>query len=334
MIEEPFRRSKKLVAVPARAFALGGACMALMVGGALMLTAEQPELETAPISQVEGAAALVEQERPQARAEALRPNPLRAKEDRSRAFYDGCLVGISGTNSNRCLYGDPGGKKTLILFGDSHAMQYFPALQRLAMENSWRLINLTKAECTPGEVSIRSMIADRVYTECDTWREESLRRIEQGGARAMVVMSGDTAYTPFGEDGEELLGKEGADALEEGYVKTLARIRAAGLQTTVIRDTPASASDVPSCVSEELQNLDSCAFERVRDRDKEFDVRAARRSPGAHLIDVTAEICPGELCRAVIGDALVYRDKSHLTATFARTLSPWIGAGLKETDLF
>ncbi|MBK5219911.1 MAG: acyltransferase [Thermoleophilia bacterium] len=334
VIEEPFRRSKKLVAMPSRAFALGAACMALMVGGALMLDDSQPTLKTAPLSQVKGAAALETEVVPQDSAEALRPNPLRAKDDRSQAFYDGCLVGIGGTNSNRCLYGDPDGTKTLILFGDSHAMQYFPPLEQLAMENHWRLIILTKAECTPGEVPIRSMVADREYSQCDAWREETLRRIEMSGSRAMVVMSGDTAYTPYGDEGQELTGKEGADALEAGYLKTLNRIHRAGLQVTVIRDTPTSSSDVPSCVSEDLQNLDKCAFERVRDWDKEFDVRAAKRSPHTFLIDVTAEICPGELCRAVIGNALVYRDKSHLTATFARTLSPWIGTGIKEADLF
>ncbi len=36
----------------------------------------------------------------------------------------------------------------------------------------------------------------------------------------------------------------------------------------------------------------------------------------------------------MIGNALVYRDKTHLTATFARTLSPWIGEGIKEAELF
>ncbi len=102
----------------------------------------------------------------------------------------------------------------------------------------------------------------------------------------------------------------------------------------VIRDTPASASDVPSCVSEDLQHLESCAFPRVHDWDLEFDDRAAKSDSGHHLIDVTAEICPGELCRAVIGNALVYRDKSHLTATFARTLSPWIDKGLEEAGFY
>ncbi|HWC09133.1 MAG TPA: acyltransferase family protein, partial [Solirubrobacterales bacterium] len=329
LVEEPFRRAQKLVLKPRRAFALGAACMAIAVGSAVLLDSSQPTLETAPISEVKGAAALTEQVEPQDKAVALRPTPLRAREDRSRAVYDGCLVGIGGTNSNRCLYGDPKGTKTLILFGDSHAMQYFTALERLALENHWRLITLTKAECTPGEVKIRSMVEEREYSQCEDWRELTLERIEQAGSRAMVVMSGDTAYTPYGENGEELSGRAASEAMEESYIKTIERIHGAGLQVAVLRDTPASASDVPSCVSEDLQNLDKCAFKRVHDWNLEFDVRAAESSPYAHLIDITDEICPGDLCRAVIGNALVYRDKTHLTATFARTLSPWIGEGIK-----
>lgn len=333
LVEDPVRRARTLARLPNRALALGAACMAVAVGAGLMLTDVQPSLKTAPISQVKGAAALGEQVRPQQSADAVRPNPLRARADRSRAFYDGCLVGITGTNSNRCLYGNPHGGRTLILFGDSHAMQYFAPLEELAEKNGWRLLALTKAECTPGEVKIRSMVADREYSQCDAWRQETLERIEEGGKRATVVMSGDTAYTAYGPEGEELSGTANADALEAGYTATIERIQKAGLQTVVIRDTPASASDVPSCVSEDLSHLEACAFKRVHDWDLEFDVRAAEATPGTHLIDLTAEICPGELCRAVIGNALVYRDKSHLTATFARTLSPWIEEGLRKAFL-
>ena len=192
--------------MPSRALALGAACMAVAVGAGVALTDLQPTLSTAPLSEVKGAAALGEQPTPQQQRQAVRPNPLRARADRSRAYYDGCLVGIDGTNSNKCLYGDPHGKRTLILFGDSHAMQYFPALEELANKNDWRLIALTKAECTPGEVKIRSMVANREYSQCDAWRQETLERIEEGGSRATVVMSGDTAYTAYGSKGEELSG--------------------------------------------------------------------------------------------------------------------------------
>jgi peptidoglycan/LPS O-acetylase OafA/YrhL len=332
-IEDPVRRSRALVRLPNRALALGLACTAVALGTGVMLTGLQPSLKAAPAAEVTGAMALADQPTPQARADAVRPSPLRASADRSRAFYDGCLVGIGGTNSNRCLYGDPHGKRTLILFGDSHAMQYFSAVEEVAKTHHWRLIALTKAECTPGEVPIRSMVADREYSQCDAWREDSLQRIEAASSKALVVMSGDTAYTPYDSEGGELSGPAAASAMQAGYVETLKRINRAGLQTVVIRDTPASASDVPSCVSEDLENLTACAFPRIYDPDKEFDVRAATHTPGAHLIDLTAEICPGDLCRAVIGNALVYRDKSHLTATYARTLSPWIEAGLREAEL-
>jgi hypothetical protein len=144
-------------------------------------------------------------------------------------------------------------------------------------------------------------------------------------------MSSDTAYTAYDAEGNELSGTANANALQAGYEKTIARIQAAGLHTVLIRDTPASSDDVPSCVSEDIDHLASCAFPLPREWDRNFDVRAAEGSPGTKLIDLTAEICPSDVCRAVIGNALVYRDKSHLTATFALTLAPWIGEDLRKS---
>jgi hypothetical protein len=51
------------------------------------------------------------------------------------------------------------------------------------------------------------------------------------------------------------------------------------------------------------------------------------------LVSFIADICPGEVCRAVIGNALTYRDKDHLTATFARTLEPMLESDLREDGL-
>jgi peptidoglycan/LPS O-acetylase OafA/YrhL len=333
LIEDPVRRMPTLARMPNRAIALGLACTAVALGVGIGLKAAQPSWHTAPLSEVRGAAALVDEAVPQETATALRPNPLRARADRSRGYYSGCLVGIEGTNSNKCLFGDPDGDRTLILFGDSHAMQYFPALEELAENHHWRLIELTKAECPPEELEVRSMVEDREYSQCDEWRESAFKRIEEGNEKVTVVMSGDTVYVPYGPNGEELAGNEAADAMEAGYLRTLKRIHEAGPRTVVIRDTPASSQDVPSCVSEDIQHLDRCAFQRPREWDREYDVRAAKAFPDTHLIDLTDEICPGEVCRAVIGNALVYRDKSHLTATFARTLEPMIESDFRAAGL-
>src|SRR3954469_6227997 len=244
LVEEPCRRSKRLVALPSRALALGVGCTAIALGASLLLVDLQPTLKTAPKSQVKGALALNAHAIPQASAEAVRPNPLTASSDRGQLFADGCLVGIAGTHSGHCRYGDPDGKRTLILFGDSHAMQYFPPLQAVAKRNHLRLIALTKAECTPAEVEVQSMVADREYSQCDAWREEELERIEMAARSTVVVMSSDTAYTPYGEDGEQLSGPAAADAMEAGYVATLQRLHKLGLRTVVIKVAPSSPDEL------------------------------------------------------------------------------------------
>jgi hypothetical protein len=335
-VENPVRRSRVLARMPNRALAIGAACMAIGIAAGLALTDLQPTIKTA--DQVAGAAALRNEPTPQQSAAAVRPNPLEAQNDRSREFTDGCLVGTEGTESSTCTYGDPNGAHTVVLFGDSHAMQYFPALEVLAERRHWRLVALTKRECPPGEVLVRSQIDEREYSQCDAWRENSLKRIEGEGPRTTVVLSGDAEYTPYdleehkNRETHQLHGRPAAQVLQAGYEQTLRRLDQAGFKPVVIRDNPAADFDVPSCVSENLNSLESCAFPWVRDKNKEFDVRAAQAT-GTPLIDVTPEVCPDDLCRAVTGNALVFRDKAHLTATYARTLTPWIGRALKKAGV-
>ena len=48
------------------------------------------------------------------------------------------------------------------------------------------------------------------------------------------------------------------------------------------------------------------------------------------LIDPLPILCPRRRCPSVMGHVLVYRNTYHMTATFARTLSPWLGRELPE----
>jgi hypothetical protein len=301
---------------------------ASIAGLALLLSSST----SATAGKVRGAAALAEEPVPQETAPTIRPDPVRAKADRGPIVADGCMVGVEGTRSRRCAYGTRRGRQTLILFGDSHAMQYFPALQRLAKKYHWRLYVLNKRECPPAAAPIRDKSGGQ-YVSCSRWRRNELRRILKGGRRTTVVMSGDTAYTAFNRHGLPLRGTPNSRALEHGYVATLRRVRHDGLRTVVIRDMPAAPRYMPGCVIENRNRLRRCAFRRIRHGAREFDVRAARAVAGVELIDLVPEVCPHGVCRAVIGNALTYRDSQHLTATFARTLSPWVAAGLREAGM-
>ena len=46
--------------------------------------------------------------------------------------------------------------------------------------------------------------------------------------------------------------------------------------------------------------------------------------PGVHVIDPVSRFCGPRRCPAVIGDVLVYRNSGHVTATYVKTMTPWL----------
>ena len=51
---------------------------------------------------------------------------------------------------------------------------------------------------------------------------------------------------------------------------------------------------------------------------------AAESEPRAVVVDLTRFFCDARRCLAVVGGALVHRDVSHMTTTFATTLGPYL----------
>ena len=184
-IEEPLRRSKMHLRRPRAILvaAIAGPAAAVLSGVALSAGVASPPALTA--DRAEGAGQLARTGRIQESATALRPRPVDAEADRGKPYRDGCLVEERGTRSPRCVYGARRPRATVVLFGDSHAMQLFPALEQVALRRGWRLVNLTKAGCPPSTASVVSPLSRRRYPECDAWRESALAPDRaRGAARA------------------------------------------------------------------------------------------------------------------------------------------------------
>jgi peptidoglycan/LPS O-acetylase OafA/YrhL len=191
LVEKPFLHSKTLTRFPRKALALGGACTASSVALGLGLFALTPTIPEAPEAQVAGAAALQNGHSLQKSANAVHPTPREAetKENRPQMYADGCHLNPPETEVPECVYGNPSSKTTVVLFGDSHAMQWFPALNELAKERDWRLVGLTKAACPPAEVHIYNASLRRAYRECDEWRERMLERTVHDENPSLIVTS-------------------------------------------------------------------------------------------------------------------------------------------------
>jgi hypothetical protein len=81
---------------------------------------------------------------------------------------NGCHDGRAGVRIRECIYGDRSSHTSIVLFGDSHAAAWFPALDLIGRQRHWRLVVMTKSGCPPAEVDI---VREGVpYRQCPRWR--------------------------------------------------------------------------------------------------------------------------------------------------------------------
>ena len=327
LIEERFRRSPKLNARPKTAVAIGASFTVVAVVLAVGIRAGDQAYETAPEQAVAGALAIEaadgtrKRARLQREADAIRPNPLLAREDRGRAFEDDCLLLAPATEPPDCVYGDPDSDVTVALIGDSHALQYSPTFIRLAEENGWRLELYMRAACVIAIVDYKS--------GCLEWLEIAFDEIAESEPHMVVMSTGTTSRYKVFEGEEQLSRDESQPYLVDGFRETSERLLETGAEVVLIRDQARSPFIVHECVAEAPADLGECAFEPTRIEKNAFDVEGIE-GLDVSMIDPMPILCPDNLCHGVMGNALVYRDSYHLSATFARTLAPWVQRRLPD----
>jgi hypothetical protein len=85
---------------------------------------------------------------------------------------------------------------------------------------------------------------------------------------------------------------------------------------------------VPACVLQHRANPSACDLSRTALDAAAYDVGMTKGITTAHAVDLTSLLCDVTKCPVTLGKYLVYRDNSHLTATFAAALTPYLGAKL------
>jgi peptidoglycan/LPS O-acetylase OafA/YrhL len=260
----------------------------------------------------------------------LRPSIGEARTDYPLPYQDGCHVKQEDTVSGPCEYGVRSSSTTVVLMGDSHALSWFPAVNRLAIDRGWRLVNLTKSACASADFSQWNPTLKRVYTECNQWRENTYRRIE-AEKPDLVLIANSRMFQAVGPDGTTILkGEARTEAWRQGMDSTLARITPAAGEVVLIGDTPRSMFDVPVCLSAHPGDTLACAtpFEKSVSLAWLAEEEAAAAAGGAGFVDPTPWVCPTGPCPAVIGNFMVLRDEHHLTTPFSGALWRRLGDAL------
>lgn len=352
LVENPVRYSAAVSRSPSFALSLGAnfSLAGVVAGVAVVLAVPQPTSDLAVANPTLGAAVLAAQPEgdlrgaPIDRAFAIRPDPLQAPEDVPDLYSKGCQQSVESSEVVSCEYGPDDYSVTIAVVGDSKVAQWLPALEVLAEQNRWRIVTYTKSRCPFATVSIT--IDGDEYTSCREWTDNVLAVLTDSPPDFVITSQGRKAARPDGATGTV---ESSADAMANGLRDTWSRLSTLGVQVIVLADTPQTGLNVYECVAENPDQLTRCTYDRAEGVAKSSTptlqkaVEASRAVQGqigdsesrglAAMIDLTSAICPTERCAPVIGDVLVYRQGSHITATYMTTLAPRLGEALESAGV-
>jgi peptidoglycan/LPS O-acetylase OafA/YrhL len=252
---------------------------------------------------------------------------LEARDTRARIYRDGCHLDINGVNPKICDYGLATSDTTVALFGDSHAVQWFPALEAIAIARGWHLISLTKSGCPSVSITVWTDALGRAYTECDRWRTAALDSIAV--LRPDLVVLGNFHWHKV-MDERKWTGP--------GWSSPPPRLWTRGLQATLDRlprtagivfleDTPNPHFDVPTCLIEQMPHTDRCTFPRnsaIAFALLRVEREAARANPRLILGDPADLICGRAVCSTFRNGESMFSDINHLSVRFSASLSGWL----------
>jgi hypothetical protein len=218
-----------------------------------------------------------------------------------------------------CEYGDVESDYRVAIIGDSHAANWFPTFERLAVERGWHLITHFKSAC-PESMAIKRNEVVEAETSCVSWNQEMATGNHIAAPYDLVVVSYSAAADSYDDSGTAIAGFLGA---WQKYIDD-------GSTIVVMADNPRNTPEVIECLVRHEASPSECSvpFDQAYPGTDNMVAAAARIPHTAVVIRTSDVFCRAGICDAAIGGVVVYRDSHHLTTTFATTLSPIVGERL------
>jgi peptidoglycan/LPS O-acetylase OafA/YrhL len=250
----------------------------------------------------------------------ITPPLSRQADDDVRTYADGCTVEYHGTDARDCAYGDPNGTRVIALYGDSHAAQWFPALETAAIANHWKLVVVTKAACATADIWSR-IDAARPYPECPQWRANAFPKLLASDADLVIMTQYSHRYDNR-PNGSLISRADWRDAL----ARPAGQLIAAGKKVLFLGDIPIPKRRLDQCLAAHPRSTTACNLSRAKSLDTGENAleQALATQIGATFYDPSDWMCAGDVCPAVIGNMAVYLDTDHLNNTYSGSLAPYM----------
>jgi peptidoglycan/LPS O-acetylase OafA/YrhL len=267
------------------------------------------------------------------------------------AMINNCNPSTYQTTVPSCAYGDVASSTTVVLYGNSQAQMWAPALAQLGTLDHFKLVPIAKPAC--GTFVDHSYIGPngQVSSICSDFVQWSITRINSLHPTVVIVASTPgTILKPGANPGQ--LNADGrlpsSSIIDPSTNRTVVDFRRlvhdlapSGAKIVLFGAIPQTYVHgvLPSpteCLLENTSNIQRCTLREPTLHNspwlRSFSLAAERA--GVTFINVDPMVCADGRCPPVIGDVLVKFDQLHLTGPFvnysARALGELLGTTLPQ----
>ncbi len=244
-------------------------------------------------------------------------------------------------NPSRCVFGDTRGSKTMVLWGDSHAFMWFPAVNAIAKTEHWKLVALIEYGCPVADVSVWNPFTKTPYKACDTFRKNMIAAINKLNPSLVIVTEAFSSMAASGGGASNTITTAQWQAALKTTLKELhsKKMRKLVIGATVLSTDP--GLDVPvQCLAANVTSIQTCTFSDTAAQQAQRAAESnAAKAESARYINVLPWTCTTATkpvsCSDIIGDSsgykVVYYSTGHITETYALWLKTVLGTALKPS---
>ncbi len=343
LIEDPVRRSPRLLRRGSWFAVVATVVVALLIAGSALaasaaIRAQAEQARADALAVIDSGAACIGAAAFGPGRDCARPfavtdltDPATAGQDVGSGVrvVDECKQTPEDSGVLTCEIGDTDSPTLHVaLLGDSHAGQFLEPLDSYGSANGWRVTTYLKTWCQgtgATDVAPPDNAQPGNIASCAAWGDAALSQIAADASVDVVVFANFTnQYT--------LPASAGRPIVPADFEVAWQRMLDAGKRVVVLRDPPNAAAVVPpQCIAQQLATYDPCPTPRAAALPADDPQwTAVQAMPEVAGVDLTDNFCDEETCHTLIGGLIVYFDSNHLTASYARTLAPYLGAAIED----
>jgi hypothetical protein len=226
-----------------------------------------------------------------------------------------CGASDGQTTNAICHFGRTSSPKSIVLFGDSHAEMWMPAILSMAETDNWDVRSLSKSACTPERWNDA-----RHWAECHAWYLWAVRQVKALHPDVVLISGCCGGYE-----------QELAETVKNALLGLATSVKPFVKHVVIVGDNSGIAEQPLDCLLGRHATMRSCTTVWS---DEHFylnqDLAALTKRRRVGFVDTSGWFCFENHCPMVVGHTIVYIDTGHITDQYAETLAAPFRAAFRQ----